>query len=253
MTIEPCSTPSHPLAERSTDPAHVARRVRKAQTLAESALRAGGAAALPRPDVGGVMRCCASTPCARSTPSSERSVVVTIMGAVAAELQALGHRPSFFYLRARHGAGLLDGAGHRAGPARAAGRRARRRRLGADEPRRADHPGALPARQPASTSSSTTRACSRSAASRPPPPPAATWPASPQAAGVPRTATVARSTSSRSRFRDALAAQRADHARGEGRQPRDPGLLTDLPLLENRFQFAAPPAGAGHHAGQRLG
>lgn len=39
----------------------------------------------------------------------ERSVVVTIMGAVAAELQSLGHRPNFFYLQ--HAMGLASSTG----------------------------------------------------------------------------------------------------------------------------------------------
>ncbi len=39
----------------------------------------------------------------------ERSVVVTIMGAVAAELQSLGHRPNFFYLQ--HAMGLASSLG----------------------------------------------------------------------------------------------------------------------------------------------
>lgn len=39
----------------------------------------------------------------------ERTVVVTIMGAVAAELQSLGHRPSFFYLQ--HAMGLASSIG----------------------------------------------------------------------------------------------------------------------------------------------
>jgi sulfopyruvate decarboxylase subunit beta len=37
------------------------------------------------------------------------SAVVTIMGAVAAELQAIGHRPNFFYLQ--HGMGLASSIG----------------------------------------------------------------------------------------------------------------------------------------------
>src|ERR671923_1369149 len=36
----------------------------------------------------------------------EKCVVVTIMGAVAAELQSLGHRPNFFYLQ--HAMGLAS-------------------------------------------------------------------------------------------------------------------------------------------------
>jgi sulfopyruvate decarboxylase subunit beta len=39
----------------------------------------------------------------------EGMVVVTIMGAVAAELQGLGHRPNFFYLQ--HGMGLASSIG----------------------------------------------------------------------------------------------------------------------------------------------
>src|SRR5436190_19089346 len=39
----------------------------------------------------------------------ERCVVVTIMGAVAAELQSIGHRPGFFYLQ--HAMGLASSMG----------------------------------------------------------------------------------------------------------------------------------------------
>jgi sulfopyruvate decarboxylase subunit beta len=39
----------------------------------------------------------------------EKRVVVTIMGAVAAELQSLGHRPNFFYLQ--HAMGLASSVG----------------------------------------------------------------------------------------------------------------------------------------------
>jgi sulfopyruvate decarboxylase subunit beta len=42
-------------------------------------------------------------------PELERSVVVTIMGAVAAELQSIGHRPHFFYLQ--HAMGLASSVG----------------------------------------------------------------------------------------------------------------------------------------------
>jgi len=42
-------------------------------------------------------------------PELEHSVVVTIMGAVAAELQSLGHRPNFFYLQ--HAMGLASSVG----------------------------------------------------------------------------------------------------------------------------------------------
>ena len=42
-------------------------------------------------------------------PELERSIVVTIMGAVAAELQSIGHRPNFFYLM--HAMGLASSVG----------------------------------------------------------------------------------------------------------------------------------------------
>jgi sulfopyruvate decarboxylase subunit beta len=42
-------------------------------------------------------------------PSLENRVVVTIMGAVAAELQSIGHRPNFFYLQ--HAMGLASSMG----------------------------------------------------------------------------------------------------------------------------------------------
>ena len=42
-------------------------------------------------------------------PQLENAVVVTIMGAVAAELQSLGHRPNFFYLQ--HAMGLAPSVG----------------------------------------------------------------------------------------------------------------------------------------------
>lgn len=48
--------------------------------------------------------------CLRSVyPDLEDCLVVTIMGAVAAELQSLGHRPNFFYLQ--HAMGLASSAG----------------------------------------------------------------------------------------------------------------------------------------------
>ena len=42
-------------------------------------------------------------------PALEQSVVVTIMGAVAAEMQSIGHRPNFFYLQ--HAMGLASSVG----------------------------------------------------------------------------------------------------------------------------------------------
>jgi sulfopyruvate decarboxylase subunit beta len=42
-------------------------------------------------------------------PKLEQRVVITIMGAVAAELQSIGHRPNFFYLQ--HAMGLASSMG----------------------------------------------------------------------------------------------------------------------------------------------
>ena len=42
-------------------------------------------------------------------PRLENAIVVTIMGAVAAELQSIGHRPNFFYLQ--HAMGLASSMG----------------------------------------------------------------------------------------------------------------------------------------------
>jgi sulfopyruvate decarboxylase subunit beta len=42
-------------------------------------------------------------------PDLDRCIVVTIMGAVAAELQSIGHRPNFFYLQ--HAMGLASSMG----------------------------------------------------------------------------------------------------------------------------------------------
>src|SRR5450755_3736933 len=42
-------------------------------------------------------------------PDLENSLIVTIMGAVAAELHSLGHRPNFFYLQ--HAMGLASSTG----------------------------------------------------------------------------------------------------------------------------------------------
>ena len=42
-------------------------------------------------------------------PGLQDCVVVTIMGAVAAELHSLGHRPNFFYLQ--HAMGLASSMG----------------------------------------------------------------------------------------------------------------------------------------------
>ena len=68
-------------------------------------------------------------------PELDDKVVVTIMGACAQELYDLGHRENFFYLQHAMGLASSIGLGLALHPRR--GRRARRRWLGADEPRHA--------------------------------------------------------------------------------------------------------------------
>src|SRR5213075_769194 len=65
------------------------------------------AATLPRPDVGGRMKRRDAMEAVYA--DLDRCVVVTIMGAVAAELQSIGHRPNFFYLQ--HAMGLASSMG----------------------------------------------------------------------------------------------------------------------------------------------
>src|SRR5207302_9348084 len=74
---------------------------------AELAL-AGGTAPPTRPDVGGAEM--KRLDCLKAIyPQLEDCAVVTIMGAVAAELYSLGHRPNFFYLE--HAMGLASSIG----------------------------------------------------------------------------------------------------------------------------------------------
>src|SRR5207244_2687944 len=65
------------------------------------------AAAVPRSDVGGVVT--RSDALRAIYPQLASRVVVTIMGAVAAELQSIGHRPNLFYLQ--HAMGLASSMG----------------------------------------------------------------------------------------------------------------------------------------------
>ena len=73
--------------------------------------------------------------------------VVTIMGAVAAELQSIGHRPNFFYLQHAMGLASSMGLGIALVRAGSTSRRARRRRLGPHESRRSDDAGAISSAQ----------------------------------------------------------------------------------------------------------
>lgn len=167
----------------------------------------------------------------------ERCVVVTIMGAVAAELQSIGHRPNFFYLQ--HAMGLASSMG-----------------LGIALSRPelqvlvCDGDGSVLM----NLGSLTTLARYR-------PPnlvhvvfdnesllsvggfPTATSTGSDlagiaRAAGIPRTATVQTLEDFVAAFDQALAADQLTTlvAKVEAKGPA--GFVTDLPLLENRFQFA---------------
>ena len=169
-------------------------------------------------------------------PKLEQCVVVTIMGAVSAELQSLGHRPGFFYLL--HSMGLasslgvgialvrpelqvvvLDGDGSILMNLGALTTMARCR------PRNLVHVvfdneshvsvGGFP------TATATGSDIAGIAA----------------AAGIPRTATVHTIAEFTSRFDEALRANEPTTlvAKVEAKGP--PVYLTDLPMLENRFQF----------------
>lgn len=170
-------------------------------------------------------------------PQLERCVVVTIMGAVAAELQSIGHRPGFFYLQ--HAMGLassmglgialsrpeltvvvLDGDGSLLMNLGSLSTMARYR------PKNLLHVvfdnesllsvGGFP------TATSTGSDLAGIAA----------------AAGVPRTATVRDLDSFVAAFDAALEAQELTTlvAKVEAVGPK--AFVTDLPMLENRFQFA---------------
>jgi len=169
-------------------------------------------------------------------PRLERQIVVTIMGAVAAELQSIGHRPNFFYLQ--HAMGLassmglgialskpdrqvvvLDGDGSVLMNLGGLTTLARYR------PRNLVHVvfdnesllsvGGFP------TATATGSDLAGVAA----------------AAGVPRTATVGTVTAFRTAFDEALAAGDLTTLVAKVDAVGPSGFVTDLALLENRFQF----------------
>src|SRR5262252_1444621 len=106
-----CHRSSAQRASDSTHDARIARSRRASHPEGADAgllgIPAGRAAALPRPDVGGSMK--RRDAIEAVYPKLENCVVVTIMGAVAAELQSLGHRSNFFYLQ--HAMGLASSLG----------------------------------------------------------------------------------------------------------------------------------------------
>jgi sulfopyruvate decarboxylase subunit beta len=169
-------------------------------------------------------------------PDLERCVVVTIMGAVAAELQSIGHRPNFFYLQ--HAMGLASSMGLGIALARPElkvvvfdGDGSILMNLGGlttlarYRPKNLVHVvfdnesllsvGGFP------TATSTGSDIAAMAA----------------AAGVPRTATARTLEEFVAAFDEALAAHELTTlvAKVEARGPA--AFVTDLPLLENRFQF----------------
>ncbi len=167
----------------------------------------------------------------------EQAVVVTIMGAVAAELQSIGHRPNFFYLQ--HAMGLASSIGLGVAlskPDRQVivfdGDGSILMNLGGlttlarYRPRNLVHVvfdnesllsvGGFP------TATATGSDLAGIAA----------------AAGVPRTGTVRTLDDFGAAFTNALTANELTTlvAKVEAKGP--PVFLTDLPMLENRFQFA---------------
>ena len=169
-------------------------------------------------------------------PELERSVVVTIMGAVAAELQSIGHRPNFFYLQ--HAMGLASSLGLGIALARPElqvivldGDGSVLMNLGGlttlarYRPRNLLHVvfdnesllsvGGFP------TATSTGTDLAGVAA----------------AAGVPRTATVRTLDEFRREFNDLLAARDLATLVAKVDATGPQAFLTDLGLLENRFQF----------------
>lgn len=169
-------------------------------------------------------------------PELERSVVVTIMGAVSAELQSLGHRPNFFYLL--HAMGLASSMGLGIALTRPElpvvvldGDGSILMNLGGLTTLARYHPanlihvvfdnesllsvGGFP------TATATGSDLAGIAA----------------AAGIPRVATVRTIEEFTAAFREAAAAQEMTTiiAKVEAQGPAV--YLTDLPMLENRFQF----------------
>jgi sulfopyruvate decarboxylase subunit beta len=170
-------------------------------------------------------------------PQLEERIVVTIMGAVAAELHAIGHRPGFFYLQHAMGLASSMGLGIALGRPELAvvvldGDGSILMNLGGlttlarYRPQNLIHVvfdnesllsvGGFP------TATSTGSDIAAMAA----------------AAGVPRTATVRTIPEFTAAFEGAIAARELTTivAKVEAIGPK--AFVTDLPLLENRFQFA---------------
>jgi len=169
-------------------------------------------------------------------PELEKCVVVTIMGAVAAELQSIGHRPNFFYLQ--HAMGIASSLGLGIALARPElqivvfdGDGSILMNLGGlttlarYRPRNLVHVvfdnesllsvGGFP------TATSTGSNIAAMAAG----------------AGVPRTATASTLDEFRTEFSSALAANDLTTLVAKVEAVGPSGYVTDLSLLENRYQF----------------
>jgi len=169
-------------------------------------------------------------------PELEKCVVVTIMGAVAAELQSIGHRPNFFYLQ--HAMGIASSLGLGIALARPElqivvfdGDGSILMNLGGlttlarYRPRNLVHVvfdnesllsvGGFP------TATSTGSNIAAMAAG----------------AGVPRTATASSLDEFRAEFSSALAANDLTTLVAKVEAVGPSGYVTDLSLLENRYQF----------------
>ena len=169
-------------------------------------------------------------------PELEKSIVVTIMGAAAAELQSIGHRPNFFYLQ--HAMGLASSLGLGIALARPEARvividgdgsvlmnLGSLSTLARYRPRNLlhlifDNESLLSVGGfPTATSTGTDLAGVA------------------QAAGIPRTATVRDLESFRREFGAALASNDLATLVAKVDATGPQAFLTDLGLLENRFQF----------------
>ena len=144
-------------------------------------------------------------------PELERRVVVTIMGAVAAELQSLGHRPNFFVVLDGDGSVLMNLGGLTT--------------LARYRPKNLIHlvfdnesllsVGGFP------TATATGSDLAGVA----------------KAAGVPRTSTVRTQHEFTAAFREAVAAKDLTTIVAKVEAVGPSAYVTDLTLLENRFQF----------------
>ena len=169
-------------------------------------------------------------------PELQRSVVVTIMGAVAAELQSIGHHPNFFYLQ--HAMGLASSLGLGIALTRPElpvvvldGDGSILMNLGGLTTLARYRPHNLVhvifdnesllsvGGFPTATSTGTDLAGIA------------------QASGIPRTATVATPDAFQREFRDAVASQDLATIVAKVEAAGPATFLTDLGLLENRFQF----------------